>query len=141
MANRRKVNDVAPDTPFAAAVIPFVTAEKKWKGTASELLTPLKTYATDEMRADPSWPGGANILSGALRRLRLDLRKAGVLFAQKRRIIRLLAVKSGCDSRSTASCVGPEAAVRPDTLLTWKESVPMLGDLAELVKLIAEVAA
>jgi hypothetical protein len=133
-ANRAELNQIALDTPLATAVIAFACAEKsaeksartrprkstqkddkKWSGTASELLSALRKHASHEMQVDPSWPRGANTLSGALRRMRLDLKTVGVLVGFKRRLITILATERLRNSHSVAASTGPEVTARPGT--------------------------
>jgi hypothetical protein len=49
-----------------------------WRGTAEELLEELNRKASDAVQRSRGWPGGAQPLSGALRRLAPNLRHEGI---------------------------------------------------------------
>jgi hypothetical protein len=72
------VEGVIDADPVASAVRSFARTRVEWEGTAAELLTALEDEVGEKVAKSKMWPGGANALSGRLRRAATFLRKAGV---------------------------------------------------------------
>ncbi len=117
--NRGAANELAIESSVVAAPLAALLSAEggRWEGTATELLNALETAHTDEKtRARREWPTSTRKLSGDLRRLAPNLRRAGleVTFdkepgGQRRRIIRL---EQTCEtpSRPSRASQGPEIA-------------------------------
>jgi len=79
-ANRTAGNDLALEaSPVARVLMQFMSIEKTWTGTPSDLLDALDRTADEKARRLKSWPTTARALSGTLKRLAPNLRAAGVL--------------------------------------------------------------
>ena len=97
--NRGTANELALEASIIAGPLAALLSAQggRWEGTASELLDALETAHTDDKtRKRKDWPAGPRRLSGELRRLAPNLRRAGtdVLFdrepgGRRRRLIRL----------------------------------------------------
>ena len=72
------VDGVIDADPVASAVRSFARTNVRWEGTAAELLSALEDEVGEKVAKSKTWPGGANALSGRLRRAATFLRKAGV---------------------------------------------------------------
>jgi hypothetical protein len=95
-ANTKNANDdLIDDDPLASAIV-LLSSAGPWSGTSTELLEKLGALACGTGSRSPDWPKDATRLSGALRRLKPSLSKAGceVRFERRdgparRRIIRI----------------------------------------------------
>ncbi|MEP7118902.1 MAG: hypothetical protein ABI880_15030 [Acidobacteriota bacterium] len=67
--------DLLSGDPVAQAVLALTLP---WSGTSTELLADLTAAVSEHTRAARAWPASARGLSGVLRRLAPDLRRAGV---------------------------------------------------------------
>jgi hypothetical protein len=78
--NRSGLNETALDScPIAPFLMILMDNNGgHWEGRAGELLEALNCLATDEAKREKGWPGGANILSGVLRRIAPNLRRVGM---------------------------------------------------------------
>lgn len=81
-ANRETANEIAMEaSPLATVLKTFVESQPngEWKGTASDLLHRLNTmHAAAGTQSQRGWPKAAHVLSGQLKRLAPNLRKAGI---------------------------------------------------------------
>lgn len=78
-ANRAAANALALEaSPVAAVVRAFMSLNREWAGTATELLKELSLKAHETVRRQRSWPKNARSLSSALRRLAANLREVGL---------------------------------------------------------------
>ncbi len=74
-ANRREAHELALESsPVAAAVAALMAGRQSWSGPAAELLKALDPFGPDPRGRD--WPRAANRLTGVLRTLAPDLRRA-----------------------------------------------------------------
>lgn len=97
--NRALANDAALESSPIVKYLLLLVEEKGWSGTAAQLLLALNGRADDNERRLRVWPATPRGLSGALRRLAPNLRRAGVnvVFTneQTRRGKRILLEKAG----------------------------------------------
>jgi hypothetical protein len=104
--NRRVVNELPLQTPLVDALRKL---SLPWEGTATELLAELEAVTDERVRRSKKWPGIANALSNALRRIATNLRSSGIelefILDKKRGHSRLI--------RMTALPVKPQA---PETV-------------------------
>jgi hypothetical protein len=78
-ANRDSANDLALEcAAVAGGVQTFMADRSRWEGTWKELLAELNRLADDATRKDEDWPKSARGLSGQLRRIAPNLRRAGI---------------------------------------------------------------
>ncbi len=78
-SNRQDLIEKALESDMVAcAVCALVEKEKKWTGTASELLDALEKYAPVQAQKSRSWPQSSRSLSNQLRRVATFLRARGV---------------------------------------------------------------
>jgi hypothetical protein len=78
-ANRGAANDLALESsPAARAVLDHMSGCALWQGTAAELLDVLEKRVGEKAAKRRDWPATPRALSGHLRRLAPNLRKAGV---------------------------------------------------------------
>jgi hypothetical protein len=78
-ANRRAANTLALDaSPIAASVLQFMEGRERWTGTVVDLLHELNRLASEVTQRDKAWPGSGRKLSGDLRRIAPNLRRAGI---------------------------------------------------------------
>ena len=97
--NRNAANDAALDASILVApLMSLLSNAPPWVGTARELLDALEaTYVDEKTRKRKEWPTSPRKLSGDLRRLAPNLRRAGVLVTfddrepggKRRRLLRL----------------------------------------------------
>ena len=111
-ANRQAAHELAlAGSLVADAILRSISLHGKWEGTASELLSALPSWATEEERHH-SWPKGPSALSNTLRRLAPSLRDAGVevMFARDghRRLITLCSVSGPSKSLPAKTLSGDE---------------------------------
>jgi putative DNA primase/helicase len=80
-------SDAMEGHPVASGVINLVRKEKKWTGTASQLLEVLLLHVPSGQlqRGGPQMPKGPGQLSGALKRLKPALRREGVSIEVRRK--------------------------------------------------------
>jgi hypothetical protein len=76
--NRTEANDTALDSSLIAPFILELARAGRWEGTCTELLDKLASMAGEKSRQSKGWPGSPRSLSGQLRRLAPNLRRAGV---------------------------------------------------------------
>jgi len=77
--NREAGNELALEaSPLAKVLLGFMEDLNTWTGTASDLLDALEKQVEDKVRRQRGWPQSARALSGAVKRLAPNLRKAGV---------------------------------------------------------------
>jgi hypothetical protein len=77
--NRADANDLALEaSPVAAELLKLITTTGGWEGEPSHLLRDLEIEASDGTKRLRSWPKSARSLSGHLKRLAPNLRRAGV---------------------------------------------------------------
>jgi hypothetical protein len=113
--NRAGVNEVALDaSPVVGPLRQFLDQQQggKWEGSPSDLLAELSKLAGETVARSREWPKKPHVLSGVLKRLAPNLRRAGVVVESYRgddrrrsRRIRLTASKSVSDA--------PDASSRP----------------------------
>jgi hypothetical protein len=77
-SNQSESNDLALDASPVAGALMQLAASAPWQGTAAELLVRLSELVTEQIKDNRSWPHTPRALSGALRRLAPNLRRAGV---------------------------------------------------------------
>jgi hypothetical protein len=78
-ANRKGANEVALEaSPVAEQLLKFAEKRDEWEGKPSELYDELTALAGEKIAAGASWPRNARALSGALKRLAPNLRRAGI---------------------------------------------------------------
>jgi len=79
-ANQTVANDaVVEQSAVALAVMAFASHQlDEWEGTTTDLLNALTAYASEQTRKSREWPETAKGLSNALKRLRPNLRRAGI---------------------------------------------------------------
>jgi hypothetical protein len=114
-ANVAEASDIALEaSPLTAPLQQFIGREKAWEGSASALLAELKNLAGEDLAKTPDWPKKPHVLSGKLRRLAPDLRKAGIDIAfdrqpggRRSKVIRL--ADKGCAEASQASRASHDA--------------------------------
>jgi DNA polymerase-1 len=116
-ANRGDVNVLALEaSPIAAVLLKALEAETggSFEGEAAELLAWLDGHAGEATKKQKGWPTRPHLLSGQLRRMAPNLRRAGVevTFSReghgRRRIIRLKRDEKAQDGASAASAPGAE---------------------------------
>jgi hypothetical protein len=76
--NRAEANDLALDSSVVAPLLRELAEAGRWEGTCSDLLAQLAAEAGDKATRAQSWPKTPRALSGQLRRLAPNLRRAGV---------------------------------------------------------------
>jgi hypothetical protein len=77
--NQERTRVAAMDAqPVATEIVHLLKRVRKWEGTAKTLLDQLNIGADWSVRKLSTWPGSAQSLSGALKRLTTDLRGAGI---------------------------------------------------------------
>lgn len=108
--NREDANSLAMEaSPVGTAVESFMADRDRWSGTAMELLTLLNEAVDEATRKQREWPASPRGLSGQIRRLAPNLRRAGVECrflerapgGQRRRVLELERVAPG-GHRATA---------------------------------------
>ena len=83
--NRASANYAAiADNPVGTTVREFMSKQKEWTGTATELLTGLSDLAGEAIAKAGSWPANARAMSGCLRRIAPSLRGIGIEIDYKR---------------------------------------------------------
>ena len=87
VGNRGTANALALESSIVSAPIMFLLAKVPiWQGTAGALLAELETHHTDDRtRKRKDWPDKPRTLSGELRRLAPNLRKAEIVVTFGRR--------------------------------------------------------
>ncbi len=104
---------------FAREIVGLMRERDTWNGTAGELLAPLNTRVTEDVRERKTWPQTPRAASGRLRRIAGDLRRLAegaieVEFVReghdRRRTISLRAAPEVGESSSTTSA---PSAYRP----------------------------
>jgi hypothetical protein len=116
--NRGAANELAMEASIIGGpILSLAAAVQHWVGTARDLLDALEAgHASDKIKKHKDWPAGPRKLSGEVRRLAPNLRRAGVEATfgrepgwQRRRIIRLerTANQPALPSQSSQ---GPETA-------------------------------
>ena len=89
-ANRRDANEIALDaSPVAEALLALLddataAPDRRWKGTASDLLAALAQRTSEQGMQSSTWPKSPRGLAGALTRLAPNLRRAGVTIEHKK---------------------------------------------------------
>ena len=78
--NRQSANALALDASSVASVVVTFVEEHPvcWEGTAAALLEELGKLLTEDQRRQKTWPKTPRALSGQLRRLGSNLRRAGI---------------------------------------------------------------
>ncbi len=116
-ANRGDVNVLALEaSPVAGVLLKALQAEPEGacEGEAAALLTWLDGHAGDAVKKQKGWPTRPHVLSGQLRRMAPNLRRAGVEVTftreghSRRRVIRLKRDEKVGDGASAASASGEE---------------------------------
>jgi hypothetical protein len=94
--NRAEANDLALDASPIAGMLRELAELGGWEGTCGDLLAKLAEEGGDKATRSQSWPKTPRALSGQLRRLAPNLRRAGVNVetrrepgGQRRRIVRV----------------------------------------------------
>jgi hypothetical protein len=78
MMRQTNVESILEASPLAAVVQRFIEKEKKWNGTASDLLAELDGIATDKEKKRKSYPQAPNTLSNKLREIAPNFRQIGI---------------------------------------------------------------
>ncbi|HBI47064.1 MAG TPA: hypothetical protein DDY78_30055, partial [Planctomycetales bacterium] len=98
MGNRGAANELALEASIICGPILSLTAAAVWEGTAQELLDALEAgHADEKTRKRKDWPTNPRKLSGDLRRLAPNLRRAGITITfdkrqpgdKRRRLLRI----------------------------------------------------
>jgi hypothetical protein len=146
--NRGAANATAIEaSPVGAAVLKLLHSQRRFEGTASDLLAALDRDAEPRAREARSWPKSPRAMSSALRRLAPNLRVAGLEVefdratdaARSRTLV--LEWAETCVQTVRASLAsdardGADAKMRPlteraylDALVDWVEASPQLNAL------------
>lgn len=76
--NLSSANELALEaSPITTTLLKLLSQQGGWKGTSAELLQVLESMASPAVQRNESWPKNARSLSGQIRRLAPNLRKAG----------------------------------------------------------------
>jgi hypothetical protein len=123
--NRAEANDLALDSSPIAPLLRDLAEGNGFEGTCAELLAKLNESAGDKATRAQSWPKSPRALSGQLRRLAPNLRRAGVNLemwrepgGQRRRMVRVARQNSSASNR-------PNSPDRPN----WGNSPNPGGDV------------
>jgi len=123
--NRRDANEVALDlSPVAQALKAFFEVRHDWSGTAAGLLEELNFKVSDEVRRSREWPKTPRGLSGAIRRIIPNLRRAGFIITMDAResgtgraLIEAKSTESSSQpSQSSPTVTDEPIANEPDTM-------------------------
>jgi hypothetical protein len=102
--NRAEANDLALDGSPVAPFLRELAEAGGWEGTCGDLLERLGKDVGERGTKAPTWPKTPRALSGQLRRLAPNLRRAGVLVdswreagGKRRRMVRINSNKGGND--------------------------------------------
>jgi len=77
--NRSSANETAMEAPIVGTVIvEFMADRQAWEGTSADLLICLETTAGEKVQRRQDWPKSPRKLSGDLRRVAPNLRRAGM---------------------------------------------------------------
>ncbi len=83
--NRDSANDLALESSVIAPPLrEFLEHHGNWEGSATELLTLLEGRVTDQAKRMKGWPKNGNSLTGHLKRIVPNMRKAGWTLEQDR---------------------------------------------------------
>jgi hypothetical protein len=78
-SNVANANELAlGESAVVAPLREFMALRSRWSGTATELLDGLNEIVSDKVAASRAWPRAPHALSGRLRRLAPNLRRAGL---------------------------------------------------------------
>ncbi len=133
--NRAEANqDIIAASVLATAVYEFVQSrDEPWIGTATDLLSLLRTFVTDDniLRDKHLWPTTSRVLSERLRRVASALRRIGVEVAYERGD---KSVRHICLSRAAPN------GQKPATCATSPTAPDSNADDAEIIADVAEGA-
>jgi hypothetical protein len=105
--NRSSANALALEASSIAEAVQALAKERRFEGTATELLKTLTSYADTSAVSQKAWPANAQVLSNKLRRIAPNLRSCGVEIAfsrapnQKRR--RSITISASASASSSAA--------------------------------------
>jgi hypothetical protein len=110
LGNRSAANEQALESsPAAGLLLVWMATRSAWEGTAAELLAELEKLADEKTRKRRDWPQTARALSGQLRRLAPNIRRAGVsvTFGRHRRTGTPITLERACKPPSPPSPPSP----------------------------------
>jgi hypothetical protein len=127
--NQQDANEIALEGSLVAgAVEQFMLTQGGFQGTCSELLEVLTNLIGEEKRRERNWPKNAQALSGRLRRLSSNLRRAGIAvqftrdkLPDRRRTVSIQTARE-TSSRSSASSEVPCSQHGAGTMVDAPES-------------------
>ncbi len=115
------LEDALEGSAVANTLRTMMAKQRRWQGTATDLLARLNRLADAKIHRLPSWPKGARALSSELRRLAPALRSVGLVTAWDRsasqRTLTIERIHNGSSFPSRASPVAPGAGDRRDACI------------------------
>jgi hypothetical protein len=123
--NRSSANDTAMEASIVGTVIvEFMADRPAWEGTSADLLAALEAKGGEKVQRRQDWPKSPRKLSGDLRRVAPNLRRAGmdIRFERgtgkdRKRMIRLAKVDGGTIPAGDASANRPACNSLPGLAL------------------------
>jgi hypothetical protein len=115
--NRAEANDLALDGSPLTCPLRELAESAQWEGTCADLLDKLSQAAAEDATRAKSWPKTPRALSGQLRRLAPNLRRAGVTVelyressSKRQRMVRIV--------KNTQASDRPNRPNRPNDLFS-----------------------